>query len=425
MRLYFHNMTLYTGERALPDACVITEDARIAYAGPLTGAPAMPGAQTYDLGGGVMMPGLVNAHTHLAMTLLRGVASDRTLQDWLSVLWPMEDRLNARRVRAGSVLGIMEMLRCGVTCFADMYFFMDEVARVVDETGMRAYLCRGMVGDGADGVRLPEGEALCREWNGAADGRIRACLGPHAEYTTTPAFLKKVKDSAEKLGVGLHIHVSETRTEVAGCRERHGVSPVQYLDGLGMFELPTLAAHCVAVDAGDIEILARNGVYVAHNPVSNLKLASGIAPVSDMARAGVRLCLGTDGASSNNNLDMFEETKIAAILAKGATLDPRQMPAAQALAMATRAGARALGFEDVGLIAPGMRADLVALDAASPAMCPMPDVEAALVYAARGSDVRMTVVDGRVLYRDGAYTTIDAERALHEAREAALALTHD
>jgi len=416
-RVEIHNALVFTGQRVIGNGFVGINGAVIETVCEMKQSLPQPGARVIDARGGLVMPGLVNAHTHTAMTLMRGVGSDLTLQPWLDIVWKAEERLTGPIVSAGAMLAMMEMIRCGVTAFADMYYFMDDIARAVSQTGLRASLCRGLVFD--EGARLSENAELFRAWHGAEGGRIHVMLGPHAEYTTNPEYLRKVIDTAREIGAGLHVHISETRREHDECIGRRGVTPVRYFDGLGMFERPTLAAHCVMADEGDIEILAERGVTVAHCPVSNMKLACGVAPAPSMARAGVRLALGTDSVCSNNRADMFEEIKLCSILHKGVTGDPTIMPAIETLRLATEGGARALGFSDVGEIAPGMRADIIALDPDSPALCPIHDPLAQLVYSATGQDVRMTMVDGNILYLDGQYKTLDAARVLALAREAA------
>lgn len=418
MRTLIDNVTLYTGRETIWDACVLVEGSRIGYAGPRSGYAKPEGVERIlDGRGGILMPGLSNAHSHAAMTLFRGLGSDLKLQEWLGVVMPEEDKLTGEYVYYGTTLAIAEMVRRGITSFLDMYFFMEDAARAVADTGMRAVLSQGLVADG--GERLARNLRLYHDWHGQQDGRIRVMLGPHAEYTTTPESLTSCVEAARREGIGIHIHVSETPREVAECRARRGgKSPVQYLSELGVFDGHAVAAHCVAVDAEDIQILSDKKVHVVHNPASNMKLASGVAPVVDMLRSGVSVSLGTDGASSNNTLDLFADMKLAALLQKGVNQDATLMPAPQVAAMATRAGALAMGFEDVGLIEPGMRADLVLLEQGAPNLTPCFDVPATIVFAAQGLNVRMTMVDGAVLYQDGEYPTLDLERTLGGVHQA-------
>jgi 5-methylthioadenosine/S-adenosylhomocysteine deaminase len=412
------NIRLYTGKDFFHKAAVITDETRVVYAGDAQQAPPSPGATLLDGEGGLVMPGFYNAHCHAAMTLERGVGSDLNLMDWLHQIFPIEDRLNARHVYNGTRLAIIEMLRRGCVAFADMYFYMDEVARAAVESGIRANICRGCV----DRAGLDSTRALYRAHEGAGGGRIKVFVGLHSEYLTTREIAEGALEMARALQTGVHLHAAETRGETDGCIKRHGLTPVGYFDSLGMFERPTIAAHLVHVSDEDIQILARRGVFAAHNPASNLKLASGIAPVSRMLEAGVRVALGTDGPSSNNVLDMMADMRLASLLQKGAFGDPRLMPAAEAIRMATRTGALALGFDDCGMIENGMRADMILVDGQAENMLPGPDPLADIVYSAQGLNVRMTMVNGEILYRDGAFVKLDEAEIKRSAMESARAL---
>lgn len=363
------------------------------------------------------VPGWVNAHTHVAMTLFRSYADDMALMDWLqNRIWPLEAKLDGRAVYWGSLLGIAEMIRTGTTCFADMYFFMEETAKAAADSGIRAVLSRGLTGSSAEdgAARLEENTELYKNWHGAQDGRITVMLGPHAPYTCSPDYLESVIARARELGAEIHMHLSETAGEVTDCREKYGKSPIALMESLGMFDGGTLAAHCVHVDEEDMDILARHGVRVAHNPQSNLKLASGIAPVARMLQKGITVSLGTDGASSNNNLDMLEEVRLAAMLAKVQAGDPKAVPASQALAMGTWMGAKAVGLSGVGKLEVGQKADIVLYNMDSPAWYPRHDRTSLLVYAASSADVDTVLVDGNILLRKGELTTIDLEKVTAE-----------
>ena len=364
-----------------------------------------------------LIPGLVNCHGHAAMTLFRGIADDLPLKPWLEErIWPLEARLTADCVYWGSMLAIAEMIRGGTTTFTDMYFFEDQTARAVAETGMRAVLSRGIVAGPNMQQALAESRQLTAAWHGTAGGRVTIQLGPHALYTCPPAQLALVLDLAAELGLALQIHLAETKDEVEDCFARYGKSPVAVLDEAGLFQLPVLAAHCVHVSQEDIGILARRDVRVSHNPASNLKLGSGIAPVPDMLSQGVTVGLGTDGAASNNNLDMFTEMRLAALIHKGIHNNPTLVPAGLALEMATSLGARALFLEDVGLIQEGMKADLTLINLNKAHLAPRHNPEAAIAYAAHASDVAMVMADGQILLEGGRLTTIDEERVIFEAQ---------
>ena len=314
----------------------------------------------------LVMPGLINAHTHAAMTLLRGYADDLPLQEWLAEkIWPAEAGLTGEHVYWGALLAIVEMLRTGTTTFADMYFFMEEVARAVGESGIRASLAYGLIGlDPSRTEReLSTGLSFAREYRGAAGGRITTMLAPHAPYTCPDGFLREVIAAAEAENLYLHIHVSETELENEEMRARTGQTPTAHLEELGLFTRPVLLAHGVWLTPDDIQILCRRHAGVAHCPGSNLKLAAGVAPVSAMLAAGVAVGLGTDGASSNNNLDLFREMHLAALVHKVREKDATAVPAVSALRLATSGGAACLGRKDsLGILAPGYRADLAFVD---------------------------------------------------------------
>ena len=332
-------------------------------------------AEVIDADGKIAVPGMVNTHTHAAMTLLRSYADDMVLMDWLqNKIWPAEDGLTDDDIYWGTMLSIAEMLKSGTTCFADMYFSMDRVADAVAETGIRAALSRGLTGFSDENfAKLEENAALFKERHNSCNGRIRVMLGPHAPYTCSMDYLKKVVAKAQELGSEIHMHLAETRGEVDDCIKEHGMSPIKLMDTIGMFECGTLAAHCVHVDEEDMQIMAAKHVRVAHNPQSNLKLASGIAPVPAMLKHGITVGLGTDGTSSNNNLDMLEECRLAAMLHKNMTGDPQILPAAEALALATSEGAKALGFKNLGKIEAGQIADIVLYDMDKPYWHPRHD----------------------------------------------------
>lgn len=384
-----------------------------------TGSRETGAAVVLDGRGKVLIPGFVNTHCHAAMTLLRGYADDMTLMPWLEdKIWPAEARLTGEDVYWGTLLACVEMLKAGVTCFADMYFFMDEAAEACAHAGIRASLSVGMIGMGPDGGVAPEaGKKLAaavdfhRRWHGREDGRITVMLGPHAPYTCPPPFMRDVIEAAAGADIPIHIHLSETEGEVRRCREAHGRSPIRLMMDLGLFQRQVLAAHCVHVDAADRSILAAMRGGVAHNPLSNLKLGSGIAPVAAMLAAGVPVGLGTDGAASTNALGMFEQMRTAALLQKVQSGDPTILPAGQALELATAGGARVLGLGDgIGSIAPGKRADLVLVDLGHPRLTPRHDLVSLLAYSGQDGDVHSVVVDGRLVVRAGRVVTVDEER---------------
>lgn len=417
--LFRHITAVRADGTVLEDSYVGTQGAMIAHVGP--DRPAGDWGEEIDGSRHVLMPGLVNSHTHVAMTLMRGYGDDMPLDRWLhDRIFPFEDKLTGEDVYWGSLLGIAEMLASGVTAFSDMYYFCDEIVRAVLESGIKANIGRGIsVFDPAkrftDVPAFAETVALLRGQQGAGDGRVRIDVAPHSEYTTRPDVLADAAELAGTYGARIQIHVAETRKEQLECTGRYGMTPTRVLQQAGIFHVPVTLAHGVWLTDSDMDILAAHDVTVAHCPKSNLKLASGVARVARLREKGIPVAIGTDSAASNNALDMFEEMRTASLLAKGVSLEPTALPAQEALYMATRAGALSQGREDCGDIAPGCRADLVMLDGAATRMIPAHSAVSNIVYAAHSGTVAMTMVDGRVLYRDGAYTTLDIERIGAEA----------
>ncbi|MGI6606371.1 MAG: amidohydrolase [Peptococcia bacterium] len=368
----------------------------------------------------LVIPGFVNCHTHAAMTMLRGYADDLPLQPWLETkIWPREAHLQADDIYWGAQLAVLEMLKSGTTTFADMYFYMEETAQVALESGIRACLSRGMVGTGDKAeLAIEESEQFVRAWHGKGEGRITCLFGPHAPYTCPPEYLQRVMALADAHGVGLHIHLAETEQEVADISRQYGQRPVELLASIGFFTgRHVLAAHCVHLAEEEIDILVRHHVGIAHNPESNMKLASGIAPVPQLIQRGAIVGLGTDGAASNNNLDMLEEMRTCALLHKVNTYDPTVMPADVVLEIATKNGAKVLGLSEVGTLAPGQKADLLLLNLRQPHLTPLHQPVANLVYAAQSSDVQTVIVDGKIVMKDRQMLTMDEERILFEAGE--------
>ncbi|MBO4563132.1 MAG: amidohydrolase [Clostridia bacterium] len=405
----------------LRDCSVGIRDGKIAYIGSET-----PEAnEVIDAAGRTVMPGLINAHAHTAMCVMRGYADDYSLRSWLfDKVFPVEARLDERAIVAGAVLGIAEMLRTGTISFSDMYFCQPAVAKAAERIGIKANLCNAVIalGDDYDFEKdraVIETRKLLEEYG--STGPIRADVAIHAEYTSSPAVWKRVHEWAKDHGVITHIHLSETRAEHEEAKARRGMSAAAAFEANGVFDTPVLAAHGVWLDREDMDILASHGASVAHCPVSNMKLGSGMANVRAMTDAGVNVCLGTDGVCSNNSLDLFEEIKLSALLAKAEALDPTALPAYDALKMATVNGAAAQGRADeTGRIALGLDADIIMLDTNAPHLRPSYDPIATAVYSAHGSDVCMTMVRGRILYRDGEWLTLDIEKALREVEEYAV-----
>ena len=376
-----------------------------------------------DCGGNLLIPAFYNAHCHAAMTLFRGYGEDLPLDRWLNEkIFPAEERLTYSSVYAASKLAIAEMLKRGIASFSDMYMFVDATAEAVLETGIKANLSRSLVSfdpdiDMTKDARLHEAITLANNYHGAGDGRLKIDFSLHAEYTNVPRACEYVGKYAKDHGYLMQIHLSETEKEHNECIKRHGKTPTRFFYDLGVFDTPTVAAHCVWLTDEDIAMLAEKGVTAVHNPVSNLKLGSGVMPLRKLLDAGVNVALGTDGVASNNRLDVLREMQTAAILHKGISRDPAITVASQMLPLATRNGALSQGRKDCGILEVGNRADLILLDRNALHNMPSYDDHAMLAYSADSSDVTMTMVDGRILYRNGEYTSIDEERLRYEYRE--------
>ncbi|MFP4419780.1 MAG: amidohydrolase family protein [Desulfococcaceae bacterium] len=416
-------ITVNENAPVVPNGFVAVRDGRIVQVGSETEAAMPEPLSRLDAQGGLVLPGLVNAHTHLPMTLFRGLADDLPLETWLhDHIFPAE----AAQIRPDTVgeaarHACAELLLGGATCCCDGYFLEDQVAAAVAETGIRAVLGQGVVDFPAPGVpdpkeRIAAARDFVRRWKGRS-GNIRASIFCHSPYTCSPDTLIQAKNAAREAGVLFQIHLAETKGETENIREEHGCGPAVYLDRLGVLDSDTLLVHCVWLDERDIEVVAERGCGVVHCPESNMKLASGVAPVPAMLAAGIPVGLGTDGAASNNDLDMFGEMAMAARLHKVFTGDPTVLDARTVIRMATLDGARAIGLGDeIGSLEVGKRADLIVLDANRPNMAPMHHPESQLVYSAGGGDVGEVVVGGRVLAREGRLPTTDAGSILEKMR---------
>ncbi len=410
-------------DRELRDHAVAVADGRILAVLPAPEARwSITAARVHELPGHVLIPGLVNAHTHAAMTLMRGLADDLPLMTWLhDYIWPTETRrVDPRFVGDGSRLAVLEMLRGGVTCFNDMYFYPEVTAQVAADAGMRALI--GMIvvdlptgyADGADAY-IAKGLALHAHYRGHP--LIRIGFAPHSPYAVSDAPLERVRTLADELEVPVPIPLHETRDEVVASLRDHGARPLARLEALGLVGPGLVAAHMTQLDDAEIERLAAAGAHVVHCPESNLKLASGFCPVARLLAAGVNVALGTDGAASNNDLDLLAEMRTAALLAKGVAGSAAALPAAAALRMATLNGARALGLErEIGSIEPGKAADLVALDLRDANTQPLYRAVSHLVYAAGRHQVRQVWVQGRQVIRDGAPTSLDQDAVIAAAQ---------
>ena len=415
-------ITLDPRAPVLKKTCICISDGRILAMGePPEGFVA---DETVDGSELVAMPGLFNSHAHAAMTLIRGWAEDLPLDRWLNErIWVSESSLREEDVYWGAALAACEMIRSGTVAMADHYFWMDQVARVVEESGMKALLawCVFGLGPGQEigDTCLERTADFVRRWHGAAGGRIRTALGPHSPYICSPEFLKRVAREAGRLDVGVHLHVAESREQVDRSYALHGRSPVAHLVDLGILDLPAIAAHCICVDEEDMGILADREVHVVHCPKTYMKLSMGVTPVCELLARGVNVALGTDGAASNNSLDLLEAARLTALLQKLLRGDPEAIPVLDALGLATTSGARAMGF-DSGILAPGKAADLILIDLARPHMRPRHDLAANVLYAGRPGDVSHVMVDGRWLLHDGRLVTLDEDKILAEAERRGL-----
>lgn len=426
MNTLFEHVTAVLMDEAhtvLPDAYVAVEGSKIQSVG--QERPAGSFDQVIDGTGQVLMPGIVNCHTHIPMTLMRGYGGGHNLQDWLNdFIFPAEAKWDDRAIRAATGLGLAEMIASGVTCIADMYMRCDAIIEELLAAGMNANISCGATqfSDEFD----PNTHSDCvtqrhltERWHGCNDGQIRIDASIHGEYTSHAPLWEWMARYAADHKLGMHVHLSETKTEHEACLARHGKTPAAVFAETGLFDVRTIAAHCVWTTPEDWAILARHGVSAVTNPMSNLKLGSGIAPVKSLIDAGVNVALGTDGVSSNNATDLFADMKLAAILTCGATLDPMAVTAWQALEIATVHGAKALG-RNTGRVAPGCDADLILVDFRQPNLIPCHDVAENLVYAAHGSNVSLTMARGRILYQNGAFFTLDLDKVKQEVAQYAI-----
>lgn len=393
-----------------------------------TAKPKEDYGEAYDGKGKLLMSGFYNSHAHTPMTLMRGYGENMSLQDWLTErIFPFEEKLSGEAVYAGMLLGIAESLRFGIVSTTDMYYFCDDMARAVLESGVKNNLGRGIVNFSADadfdfeGLQgFQETKRLFTTYHNEGNGRLKIDMSLHAEYTSNPKTALHLAEYMKSVGANMHVHVSETEFEHEECKKRHRLTPVRYLSTHGVFDTRATAAHCVWLEGDDFDILAEKGVTVASCPTSNLKLASGVCNVPLLLKKGVNVAIGTDSVASNNSLNMIEEMKIFAIANKGKQYDPTLITPVEALRAATLAGAKGQGRKDCGKLAVGYKADLIVLDLTQPHMHPVHNLANNIVYSASGSDVLLTMADGRVLYQNGEYRTIDIEKAVFEAEKAAI-----
>lgn len=379
----------------------------------------------YNGKGKLLMSGFYNAHGHSAMTLMRGYGENMSLQDWLNKrIFPFEANLDGEAVYWGTLLAMAESIRYGIVSTTDMYYFCDDMIRAVLDAGCKNNMGRGVVNFTDEDLyqidAFREMKSTFENFHGAGDGKILVDMSLHAEYTSNPKTVLQMADYTRSIGANMHVHVSETKGEHEECKKRHqGQTPVAYLNNLGLFDTPTTAAHCVWIEGDDFRILKEKGVTVASNPISNLKLASGVCNVPKLLKEGIRVAIGTDSVASNNSLNFMEEMKVFAISSKEKYEDPTAVTPEETLLAATLSGALSQGRKDSGSMKAGYKADLIVLDIDQPHMVPVYHLANNLVYSASGSDIVLTMVDGRILWQDGEYKTIDIEKTMAEAQNAA------
>lgn len=368
----------------------------------------------------LVIPGLVNCHTHSYMAFMRNVADDLSFMDWLfGTIDPIEQQMTDEDTYWGACLAIIEMMKSGTTCFNDMQMNIHQTTRAVKESGMRAVISRGLVGSGNDEAGQVRLAQAYEERDAAKDcDRLTFMLGPHAPYTCDDGFMRIVSDEAKKNNMRIHVHLSESESEISQIKEKYGCSPIEMADRNGLFDVPAIAAHCVQVTESDIEILKNKNVSVVTNPASNMKLGNGFAPVPAMLEAGVNVCLGTDGAASNNSLNMFHEMSLLALIHKGVKKTPQCVSAKENFRIATINGAKALGFEkETGSLEVGKKADIAILNLNTPSLTPRNNLIAGLSYSANGSEVETVIIDGKITMEGRKVLTLDEELVYNKVNE--------
>jgi 5-methylthioadenosine/S-adenosylhomocysteine deaminase len=424
--ILIHGCTILpmNGKYFIEDGVIAIKDGKIVFVGKASSATGIKAEKLINAKGKVAMPGLINCHTHAPMTLFRGIAEDKSLDVWLKeTIWPLEAKLSAEDIYVGALLGCLEMIKGGTTCFADMYFHEEMVAKAVEQSGIRAALAQGIIEAGNKELgrkMFNESVDFAKKFNGYANGRVKAFLGPHAAYSCSQKLLIEISERASELGVGVHMHLAESKAMLTDFEKKISLSEVELLDEIGFFRSHVLAAHCINLSENDMRILSKHNVHVAYVPVANMKLGLGAAKIKDLIGLGVNVCLGTDGPASNNTLDMFETMKFAALLQKLTYMNPTVLSAYEVLKMATINGAKALGLADeIGSLEIGKRADIILIDFSKPHLKPLHDVFASLVYSARGSDVDTVIVDGKLIMENRHVETLDEKSVIKKAEETA------
>lgn len=415
------------GKHFIEDGALAIKNGKIIFLGKRASANKIQAETKINARKKIAMPGLINCHTHVPMTLFRGIAEDQPLETWLKkTIWPLEAKLKSEDVHVGTLLGCLEMIKNGTTCFADMYFHEDMVAKAVEKSGLRGVLAEGIIeaGNKALGEKmLNESIDFAEKFRAYANGRVTTFLGPHAAYSCSPELITKIKNKSLELNVGVHIHLAESKEMFREFEKRYNSSEVEFLDKIDFFSGHVLAAHCTNLSRKDVQILSKRGVNVAHVPVANMKLGVGAAKVKDLTDLGVNVGLGTDGPASNNTLDMFETVKIATLLQKLVYLNPKILPVYEVLKMATLNGAKALRlWKSIGSLEVGKRADIILVDLSKPHLKPLHDIYANIVYSAHGSDVDTVIVDGKIVMENRHVKTLDEQAVIERAEKTAFDL---
>lgn len=415
------------GKHFIENGALAIKNGKIIFVGKRASANKIQAQTKINAKKKIAMPGLINCHTHVPMTLFRGIAEDQPLETWLKkTIWPLEAKLKSEDVHVGTLLGCLEMIKNGTTCFADMYFHEDMVAKAVEKSGLRGVLAEGIIeaGNKALGEQmLNQSINFAEKFHGYANGRITTFLGPHAAYSCSPELLTKIKNKSLELNVGVHVHLAESKEMFMEFEKRYGSSEVEFLDKIDFFSGHVLAAHCTNLSRKGMQILSKRDVNVAHVPVANMKLGVGAAKVKDLTDLGVNVGLGTDGPASNNTLDMFETVKIATLLQKLVYLNPNILPVYEVLRMATVNGAKALGLgKSIGSLEVGKKADVILVDLSKPHLKPLHDIYANTVYSAHGSDVDTVIVDGKIVMENRHVKTLDEQTVMERAEKTAFDL---
>lgn len=420
--MLFKNITILDEDLNVQENCFVeTKGDIITYIGKKR--PEESSGEEYEGKGRLLMSGFYNAHGHSPMSLMRGYGENMALQDWLNKkIFPFEDMLDGEAVYWGTMLSMAESMKFGIVSTSDMYYFCEDMAKAVADSGMKANISRSIVNPAGEDPEamdsFREMKSLYSDLHESCGGRIKIDMSLHAEYTSDRRTAEALADYAGKLDTVLHVHVSETESEHRQCIERHGMTPAAYLEDTGLFDIPAIAAHCVYSDDNDLEIFRRRGVTVATNPVSNMKLASGVCNAARVLEKGINLAIGTDSVASNNSLNFMEEMKVLAIGNKGFLKDPAVITPTEALKAATEGGAKAQRRDMCGALREGAKADVVVIDISGANMHPIHSIINNLVYSCSGGDVEMTMVDGKVLYEKGNYRTIDIEKTIYQAEKA-------